>query len=47
MLIYVTLLNWTDQGIANVKESPTRLDAAKKPANDLSGKFNSADIDMM
>ncbi len=29
MPTYVTLLNWTDQGIRNVKESPARLDAAK------------------
>ena len=30
MPTYVTLLNWTDQGIRNVKESPARLDAAKE-----------------
>jgi len=27
---YITLLNWTDQGIRNIKESPARLDAAKE-----------------
>lgn len=27
---YVSLLRYTDQGIRNVKESPARLDAAKK-----------------
>ena len=27
---YVMLLNWTDQGIKNVKESPKRLDGVKK-----------------
>jgi uncharacterized protein with GYD domain len=30
MATYVTLLNYTEQGIRNIKESPTRLDAAKK-----------------
>jgi len=27
---YITLLNWTDQGIRNVKDSPARLDSAKE-----------------
>ena len=26
---YIALTTWTDQGIKNVKESPSRLDAAK------------------
>jgi uncharacterized protein with GYD domain len=30
MATYVSLVRYTDQGIRNVKESPTRLDAAKK-----------------
>lgn len=30
MPTYVSLLRFTDQGIRNIKESPTRLDAAKK-----------------
>jgi uncharacterized protein with GYD domain len=30
-------MNWTDQGIRSVKESPTRLDAAKKAAKDAGG----------
>ena len=29
------LLNWTDQGIRNVKESPKRMDAAKQLAKDF------------
>ena len=41
MATYVMLLNWTDQGIRNVKESPKRLDAAKKLAKDLGGEFKS------
>jgi len=30
MPTYITLLNWTQKGIENVKESPGRLDVAKK-----------------
>ena len=37
MATYLMLLNWTDQGIKTVKESPNRLDAAKKLAKDLGG----------
>jgi len=39
MATYLMLLNWTDQGIKNVKESPKRLDAAKKLAKDLGGEI--------
>jgi uncharacterized protein with GYD domain len=30
MTTYVTLFRWTQKGIENVKDSPNRLDAAKK-----------------
>ena len=30
MATYVSLVRYTDQGIRNIKESPSRLDAAKK-----------------
>ncbi|HZZ83939.1 MAG TPA: GYD domain-containing protein [Anaeromyxobacteraceae bacterium] len=30
MATYVCLLNYTDQGIRNIKEGPNRLDMAKK-----------------
>lgn len=30
MPTYVTLINYTQQGIQKIKESPSRLDAAKK-----------------
>lgn len=29
MATYISLVNWTDQGIKSVKELPVRLDAAK------------------
>ena len=30
MATYIALLKWTGQGIANVKDSPSRLDAGRK-----------------
>ena len=38
---YVTLLRYTQQGIAKVKESPARLDAARKAAEAAGGKIHS------
>jgi uncharacterized protein with GYD domain len=38
---YVLLANWTDQGIRGVKESPRRLDTAKKALKDMGGEFKS------
>jgi len=32
MAKYILLVNWTDQGVRNVKDSPKRLDAARKLA---------------
>ena len=39
MATYLMLLNWTDQGIKNIKESPKRMDAAKKLAKDIGGEI--------
>jgi uncharacterized protein with GYD domain len=33
------LVNWTEQGVKNVRESPKRLDAAKKQLSDMGGSF--------
>ena len=30
MATYITLLRWTQQGVANVKDSPKRLDAGRE-----------------
>ena len=30
MPTYITMLKWTSQGLQNVKQSPSRLDAARK-----------------
>jgi uncharacterized protein with GYD domain len=39
MAKYICLLNWTDQGAKNFKESPSRLDAAKQLAQKNGCKF--------
>jgi len=36
---YVMLANWTDQGARQVKESPKRVDAAKRALGDMGGEF--------
>src|SRR5262245_23785542 len=36
---YILLLNWTDQGIRNARESPKRLDAARKELSEMGGAF--------
>ena len=38
---YIGLLRYTPQGIAKVKESPSRLDAARKAAAAMGGKITS------
>lgn len=39
MPTYIAMLKWTQQGLQNVKQSPTRLDAARK-------SFESAGVKM-
>ena len=39
MKTYIVLLNYTEQGIKNIKESPARLDAARKAAEAMGGKL--------
>lgn len=41
MPTYVLLANWTEQGIRGVKESPRRLDTAKKALKEMGGEFKS------
>ena len=38
MPTYITLLNWTQKGIENVKESPARYDAFKELVQSLGGE---------
>ena len=37
MATYFILINWTDQGIKNVKDSPKRVDAARKTVKEIGG----------
>ena len=36
---YLSLINWTQQGAANVKDSPARLDAAKQAIEAAGGRM--------
>jgi len=52
MAQYIVLLNWTDQGIRNVKESPKRLDAGRASAKKLGVELKDVymtmgDVDMV
>jgi len=39
MARYILLVNWTDQGIRNVKDSPKRLDAARNAAKGVGAEI--------
>jgi uncharacterized protein with GYD domain len=41
MPTYVTLVRYTEQGIRNIKESPSRLEAAKKLAKSAGAEIKS------
>ncbi|MBZ0165112.1 MAG: GYD domain-containing protein [Notoacmeibacter sp.] len=52
MTTYISLVNWTELGVKNVRESPKRLDAAKKLLADMGGNFSAfymtmGDFDMV
>jgi uncharacterized protein with GYD domain len=39
MPTYIMLASWTDQGAQKVKDSPRRVDIAKKSLADMGGEF--------
>jgi uncharacterized protein with GYD domain len=41
MPTYLSLINFTDQGIRNIKDSPKRLEATKKALQKLGGELQS------
>lgn len=41
MTTYIMLANWTEQGARNVKDSPRRLDKAKRALQEMDGEFKS------
>ena len=41
MITYIILAKFTDAGAKMIKDSPTRLDAAKRLLKDMGGEFHS------
>jgi len=39
MPTYIALANWTDQGARQVKESPQRVELARKTLTEMGGEF--------
>jgi len=39
MPTYIALANWTDQGARQVKESPQRVELARKTLKEMGGEF--------
>ncbi len=39
MATYISLINYTDQGIRNIKESPKRVDAARELLKKVGGEL--------
>lgn len=39
MTTYIMLLNWTDQGARSLRDSPKRLDAARKSLEEMGGSI--------
>ena len=46
MATYIILINYTEQGIRNIKDSPSRLDAARQALNDMGGELKDAYLTM-
>lgn len=46
MTTYIMLMNWTEQGIRNVKDSAKRLDAARKLLKDMGGELKTVYMTM-
>ena len=39
MATYITLINYTDQGVRNAKDAPQRVEAAKALIESMGGRF--------
>jgi uncharacterized protein with GYD domain len=42
MATFVTFINWTDQGIKNIKDAPNRAEASRKLLKKLGGELKQA-----
>jgi len=43
---YIALINYTDKGMANIKDSPGRLDKARTLLRDMGGEFKQVYLTM-
>jgi uncharacterized protein with GYD domain len=43
---YIALLNYTDKGITNIKDSPARLDRARALLREMGGEFEQVHLTM-
>ena len=43
---YFVLVNWTEKGVQQVKESPRRFDAAKRALAEMGGEIKSVHLTM-
>ncbi len=46
MATYIVLVNWTEKGVQQVKDSPKRLESAKKALQDAGGEVKSVYLTM-
>jgi uncharacterized protein with GYD domain len=46
MTTYVMLVKWTEQGMRQVRDSPKRLDTAKKALAEMGGEFKAVYMTM-
>ena len=46
MPIYINLMTYTDQGLRNIKKSPSRFDAAREVAEELGGSMGALHLTM-
>lgn len=46
MSTYFVLVNWTEKGVQQVKDSPKRLDAAKKALREMGGEVKGVYLTM-
>ena len=46
MPTYVMLANWTDQGIRTIKDSPKRIDAARRELEEMGGQLKTVYMTM-
>lgn len=46
MSAYFVLVNWTEKGAQHVKDSPKRLEAAKKSLKEMGGEIKSVHLTM-